>query len=963
MVMRQVGRLFRVDVLIAGLSVLCAATARAATAPDFVTNEAVFWLDASALTETAGTELDSWADVRGGSYPSVTTYTTVKPQVIEIADGPLTGKKAVTFFTVGTKCDMKFAANQTVRTAFFVTDIDQSADAYLLGSSGDYYFARGTGGSSGTVGSYKFKSSALNGVDYWNDGVKVADPTATLIPTGYQLITWCFNNGTKSAPIIYIGQDRSIAGRIGGKRLCEVVAFSRVLSDVERSYVEGYLKAKWFGAESQVSAALEMVGKKAQVHFDASVASSFHYEVDGDATGTLVSQWDDISGNGRHFMPFHGNASSPRFGTRDTLLYAPVYNSGSVGSGVDLKLETRLTNTRTVFMVADVDRHWRTYWLGDASSYDFARGQAYSDYCFDGAYAHRAGGAKIQANGSIYRNGMKIEKPLSAFPDPPGGGLSVFSFVVAANCSWQYLATDRNNIDSSGGKRVAELLTFSTTFSDNERMLVEKLLMEKWRPSEAYVDALVANAVVHADASAAANFNYTDGRITGWKNQGDGSDLVKPYSLYRDSTARACQYGSYGFTNGVPAFLMGETGSDIDLIFSRNTKIRSVFWAMDIDRDSAVFFLNDCKNENNMGANTYHYCRGFSVVSSVSQIGCYASSTTGAVGYRQGPMFCDGEIVAQPTATRPPRGMHVYDHSSIGDLTASSLSQDRHCYDGDRGRNGGRAISEIIIFTNLVTGLTRDMIRERIAAKWTKRCGWAGAGDAEWGADKYRVFDAATAVPAEGASAVCVGFTASATLSGTGTLTLGDGGIFASEDATATVSAPVAGKLGAYGPGTVNIATVPSTVDSISVGYGSTLVIAAGDTTVSGGLSIQEEGKLVIDVSSLAANRHVAITFADNVLPAGGHALRLCVAHGQHGGSRPHDWRGRSFHPCERPCNRNGGGVERDDERGRDGCGELAVQERSGRDAPEHDPAVSLHDKRHAQCRLRLARMGHTRVQ
>ena len=70
--------------------------------PDLVTNEALFWFDASALTETTGTELDSWADVRGGSHPGVTTYTSTKPQVIEIADGVLAGKKAVSFGTVGT---------------------------------------------------------------------------------------------------------------------------------------------------------------------------------------------------------------------------------------------------------------------------------------------------------------------------------------------------------------------------------------------------------------------------------------------------------------------------------------------------------------------------------------------------------------------------------------------------------------------------------------------------------------------------------------------------------------------------------------------------------------------------------------------------------------------------------------------------------------------------------------------
>ena len=348
------GRIVRLAFVV---TALCAASVWAdASAPDFVTDEAVFWLDASTLNAAAGTELNSWADVRGGSHPTVTTYTTIKPQVIEIAGGPLSGKKAVTFFTVGTKCDMKFAANQTVRTAFFVTDIDQSADAYLLGSSGDYYFARGTGGNLGTAGSYKFKSSVLDGVEYWNDGVKVADPTVTLIPTGYQLITWCFNNGTKSAPIIYIGQDRNIAARVGGKRLCEVITFNRSLSDVERSLVEGYLKAKWFGVASQASATLDMLGKKAQVHFDASVESSFRYEVAGDATGTLVSQWDDLSGNGRHLVPYQFKTQAIKYATRGVVQYAPVLDMGALSSGIDLKLPARLTTTRAVFMVADVDR-------------------------------------------------------------------------------------------------------------------------------------------------------------------------------------------------------------------------------------------------------------------------------------------------------------------------------------------------------------------------------------------------------------------------------------------------------------------------------------------------------------------------------------------------------------------------------------------------------------------------------
>ena len=846
---------------------VCAATAPspswAATAPDFVTNEALFWLDASALDAVAGTELDSWADVRGGSHPTVTTYKSIKPQVIEIADGALAGKKAVTFFTVGTQCDMKFSADQNIKTAFFVTDIDQSDDAYLLGSQGNkshFYFARGTGGY-GTTGSYQFVHSYLNGTEYWNDGVKVAAPTTTVIPTGYQLVTWSRAGG---AVVDCLCNDRNISGRIGGKRLCEVIAFNRVLDDEERSQVEGYLKAKWYGGMSQETATFAMrVNKfgKPQVHFDASEAASFHYEVAGDETGTKVSQWDDLSGNGNNFTPSaakSGNTSAIRYGTRGDVAGKPVFDSGAAGSGIDLALATRLEDTRTVFMVAELDFSSSTFLLGDVSQYRFHRGRggewmwtepkvSYGDYAI---------------YGTIWQNGKKVVAPAIECPEPPGG-LTVFAVTATKNLEWNKLGQDRSSNNWNGGKRVAELVTFSAQFTEEQCAAVTELLKAKWKPSDAYVDEVVSRAAVHVDASSPDNFNYTDGAITGWKNAGTGADLVKPTRLYKAGIP--CNPGTYGFTNGVPAFLMGGCGSNIDMYFTRLTNIYSVFWTMDIERDAPVFFLGDGLNEINTSAPTYDFHRGYLS----GMVGCYGTSDHSADGYRKGPIYCDDALVRDACAERPPRGTHVYDISSYRSLTACSLGADRSSVDGNVARNGGRAISELLIFTNPVSGLTREAIRKRIEAKWTRKCGWAGAGDAEWGTGKYRVFDSDAVVPADGAAAAGVGFTASATLSG-GTLTLGDGGFFTSERVAATVSALVAGKLGAYGLGTVNIATAPSTVDAISVGYGSTLVIAAGDTAIAGGLSIQENGKLVLDVSALPAKQHAAISFASCVLPAGG---------------------------------------------------------------------------------------------
>lgn len=161
-----------------------------AAAPEIVNKEATFWFDASTLEHAAGTEINTWADVRGEGYPTLTTYTDIKPQVIEIAEGDLAGKKAVTFFTRGTQCDMQFSARQSIKTAFFVVDLDQQQHAFLLGgpSGGGnetYPFHRGGNG--------QYRAYLPGEVMYWNDGVKISNPDGTVIPTGYQLITWSWS--------------------------------------------------------------------------------------------------------------------------------------------------------------------------------------------------------------------------------------------------------------------------------------------------------------------------------------------------------------------------------------------------------------------------------------------------------------------------------------------------------------------------------------------------------------------------------------------------------------------------------------------------------------------------------------------------------------------------------------------------------------------------------------------------
>lgn len=814
----------------------------AATAPDFLPGEALFWLDASTLDLSAGQDVVSWPDVRGVNYHVATTYTDIKPKVIEIESGELAGKKAVTFFNVGTVCDMHFESNMLVKTVFFVMDIDQDRRAYLLGAdkinTGDplyWAFDRATGG--------MYRSSASNALPstYYDDGKKIASPSSTVIPTGYRLITWCATDAL--AYVRNLTQDRNIADRVGGKRLCELIAFTRSLSDKERSEVEGYLHSKWFGRESQAGATLTMFLNKfnPQVRFDASVASSFHYGVDGDATGTLVSQWDDLSGNNNNLVS-NITAQTANYASVASVGGRPVLDTGNGNSGIDLKLATKL-NSKMVFMVGEAKGITirQGYWLGCNDNYNYSPGD-------NGEFADDVHGVNIL---NVWQNGAAIVSPTTEKPEPVGG-LSVWTLKMNSG-RWNQLCQDRALAGRNGGKSVAELVTFAQVIEDDARVEIERMLMEKWKPTEEYLDDYISSAAVHVDASSASNFTYTDGKITGWKNEGAGTDLFRQAKLYigpDPNTAPEIEtgYGAYGFTNGVPAFLMGSAGSNIDMAFTRLTNVRSVFWAMDIVRNhQSAWFLGDWCNKPANVNGTYYFARGRG--GRTGLVGAYFGSES-SDNIRNGTMFCDGELVADMTNALPRTSTRIYDLVTAGNVMASALSQDRYCSDTVNGvvvnRNGGRALSELIIFTHGVYGLTRIAIRNRLLDKWVRSCGWAGDGASEWGAGNYRVFKEDAEVPSAGAVASGIGFTKDTTLGG-GTLTLGDGGIFASEGVVATVEASLSGNLGVYGPGRAVLSAASSSVGALHLGEGATLVVTNGATLTVGSAALAGDAAFFVE--------------------------------------------------------------------------------------------------------------------
>ena len=126
----------RISAMLTVATIGAVLTTFAATAPSFVTDEAVFWLDASTLSQLPGQEVTTWPDVRGEGRPVASTASgRVNPKMISTG-GTLVGKKAVDFGNVGSNKDMSFdAAQNSVVTVFFVMDIDNARFASLIGGA------------------------------------------------------------------------------------------------------------------------------------------------------------------------------------------------------------------------------------------------------------------------------------------------------------------------------------------------------------------------------------------------------------------------------------------------------------------------------------------------------------------------------------------------------------------------------------------------------------------------------------------------------------------------------------------------------------------------------------------------------------------------------------------------------------------------------------------------------------
>ena len=209
-----------------------------------------------------------------------------------------------------------------------------------------------------------------------------------------------------------------------------------------------------------------------------------------------------------------------------------------------------------------------------------------------------------------------------------------------------------------------------------------------------------------------------DGFVTNWLSKGDAAYNAKTYAN--------AVLGKMGVTNGVPAFLMGDTGSGIDLAFKYMTDIRTVFWVMDTipyekSKASDPEYTSKLDRTRFLGCSMYEETASFA-----------RGSGNQGMFYWYAPAFYARAWIGDTylwtwdqrrwcwrDCAAATHGTQVYAISSDIDLRADRLSASRgQDGAGPTKENGGRALSELIIFNRTLSNDEVLMVKSYLNAKY-----------------------------------------------------------------------------------------------------------------------------------------------------------------------------------------------------------------------------------------------------
>lgn len=789
----------------------------------FIAQNASFWLDAAArttMTIDGSGQVTSWGSRVGNNvaaksssfgYPSYNTTTY--------------GIPTVDFGAVNSSKDLAFTPITGIKTVFMATKIAKNQAAFWLGYNGKniYNFHRGTGGQYADASNSKIAAM-------WNGTNAVA---LTDYPDDSRfLVVGMKMSADSSANSLTCDRATSgVSGRNGGKQLSELIVFEKELSEAERIAVTKYLQKKWIPAEGETE---EYIRANASFWLDASATDTMDINENKEVTRWYSRTMD---GNSAQTYGSRKYWTGSAWGTDGTFT-PPVYDNmtygfptvdfgpantagGGVGaSGRDLTFTTRITGIGTAFWVVKIENSSAAFWLGDKSDYGLGRGDGSSSGGTRGSYAIGYDGNKFAR---IWNGTTEVENIKTAIPDD-SRFIVVAANMVEGGASAQFIGCDRwcNNV---GGKKLSEVITFNSVLSDEKRTEIIEYLQAKWAPKNAE-QFIRQNAAFWLDAAAKDTLTIDENNQVSRWNSRVGSN----YARQNGSMALpAYDATSYGF----PTVDFGSTGSNKDLAFTQITGIRMVFMATKIVNNGNAFWLGDGSN--------YYFHRG--------EQGQYAVRWSDGNGTKFDTVWNGTSevnmLVDHPDATKH----NVVCMQMSEDAKASTITKDRN----QNGRNGGKQLSELIVFTKDLSDEERIAVTEYLQAKWgasefqwETRMAMETPDDGEWRSDLYRVFGADASVPALGAVSAGVGFSADATLDG-GQLSLGLAGFYAADGVTATIAAPIISDTRVFGPGTV-VFDPAQTLTGLYVSTNSTVVLKPG-ASIADGAVFRKGAKIVIDVT------------------------------------------------------------------------------------------------------------------
>ena len=483
-------------------------------------------LDASrtdSFTFTNGIQVLEWRDLSGNGYHARAAATNNCPMRL---DNELGVMPAVDFGTFGSGRYMTWATNlTTVRSVFWVIG-SQSGGGFLLGGRSVANFHRG--GSLGALADDPIwgydsglSTSYLNG--------QSANGWGTGLSGGYDLVSIVQSSGLTADGLAF---DRGFgAGRSGGQRLAELIIYDRMLSDTERRQVEHYLYDKWLAKTTDL--------RHVQVVTDATLQTA---STDSDTTVRRLQGRGKLTKTGAGTLRLDESSSYPGTlrlteGTLALTNAAPSAGSGQIAASPAFHLDASALNTLTltndrVYAWSDADGKTISAMITNVNArppalirnamnglpvVDF--GSQYSRQFLDWSQritgiatvfwvygSHNNGGFLLcepdiaptfHRGGSPYRaaDWIKLEAGLCAnsmttwvdgrlcdtLTTPMSGGYQIIS-ARCSNFAASRIGLDRAMYDRSGGMRLAELIIYTRTLTEQERLDTEAALRAKWMP-------------------------------------------------------------------------------------------------------------------------------------------------------------------------------------------------------------------------------------------------------------------------------------------------------------------------------------------------------------------------------------------------------------------------------------------------------------------------------------------------